>query len=144
MAMREAPYAINKMLRDYDSDLEIEWCPQSHAWYFMYCGTKQQSCLLHPDGNVILDLYPSEVMEIVERTDQNKYFGTFLQRLKRAQIMREGEYRRKCAFDARMAEMRQEATEQIDCKLRGHAKPFVHITNNTLNEEKENAKVSTI
>ena len=137
--MREAPLNIKLMLSAYDRDLEMRWCSMTHAWYFWYQGTKQMSALSHPDGSTILDLYPSEVMEIVEQTDQNKYFGTFLQRLNRTQVVREHDYARKVEYDKRMLEMREETEAQIDCRLRGSAKPFSHIRNNPLKQERTNA-----
>lgn len=64
--MRETPLHIRKALKAYDKDLELRW--YRNAWFIFWKG-KSVFVYRHKDGSEVTDPVESELMDIIEHSD---------------------------------------------------------------------------
>jgi len=125
--MREPSYDITRDLKAFDSRIGIVWDSEFHGWRFTYNGEPQASIIEHVDGTELQNLYSSELIEILNRSDMTRHFDALEKARERG---RQLAYERRRAAeryveqDVRPA-MRKDAEFIVDRNRT--AKPFVEV-----------------
>jgi len=132
--MRFCPDHILSMLKAYDRDLSMRWCPRLHCWWFTWKGT-DQFVYRHRDYSLAMNLdSSSEILDIVKDCDLNHCWLDKLKQMERGRAERL--YREAKDSEAYGEECSREAAHVIDYVQRGKkAKPFSHIINNPTLQE---------
>jgi len=128
--MRQPPAYIEKALRQYCSELGLEWSARIVAWYVTYGGRRLFTLQRGNAPIVELDGNKEEILAIVIRADNWRDGPDRLKGM--ARVAKEREYQARVSREATMAEAGRHGDNMAGVFKRGGAKPFAHIQNNPL------------